>query len=60
MAVPKKKQSHSKTRMRRAHDGLTKKSLIMCTNCGDPVMPHRVCAACGYYKGKEIINTLDA
>jgi large subunit ribosomal protein L32 len=27
-----------------------------CKNCGALVLPHHVCAKCGYYGGKLIIN----
>jgi large subunit ribosomal protein L32 len=28
--------------------------VIACSSCGAPVMPHRVCAACGNYGGKKV------
>jgi large subunit ribosomal protein L32 len=41
--------------MRRAnHDKVTAPQLIACPNCGEPVTPHRACAACGHYKGREV------
>jgi large subunit ribosomal protein L32 len=27
-----------------------------CPNCGELKLAHRVCKACGTYKGKEVIN----
>ncbi|NMC61534.1 MAG: 50S ribosomal protein L32 [SAR324 cluster bacterium] len=57
MAVPKKKTSKSKRDMRRAHDGLSRTYAIICQNCGEPVIPHRVCTACGYYKGRKVLKT---
>ena len=41
--------------MRRSHDHLKAPSLAKCSNCGEPVAPHRVCTHCGYYKGKEVL-----
>jgi len=32
--------------------------LSVCPKCGKPVLPHRVCLSCGYYKGVEVIDTL--
>jgi len=29
-----------------------------CPKCGKPVLAHTVCQACGYYKGREVINVL--
>lgn len=55
MAQPKKKSSKSAKNMRRANWKLEAPSLAKCTNCNQPVMPHRVCPNCGYYKGKEIV-----
>ncbi len=56
MAVPKKRTSHSKRNMRRAHDGLTRTHAILCPKCGEAVRRHRVCGACGHYRGKEIVQ----
>jgi large subunit ribosomal protein L32 len=28
--------------------------VINCSNCGAPVMPHRVCSACGHYGDKQV------
>ncbi|MBN1807911.1 MAG: 50S ribosomal protein L32 [Planctomycetes bacterium] len=55
MAVPKKKISRSRRGGRRAHQGLTVKSRGTCPRCGREKLPHRACAHCGFYKGKEII-----
>jgi len=41
--------------MRRAHhDKVTAPNVIACPNCGDMMMPHRVCPACGHYKGRKV------
>jgi large subunit ribosomal protein L32 len=26
-----------------------------CPKCKEPVLPHRACAACGHYKGREVV-----
>ena len=31
-----------------------------CPNCNAPVAPHRVCAACGQYDGKQVIAVAEA
>jgi large subunit ribosomal protein L32 len=55
VAVPKRRTSRSKRNMRRAnHDKVVPVQLIACANCGEPVTPHRACASCGHYKGREI------
>lgn len=57
MAVPKKKTSKSKRDMRRAHDALTAPGISICPQCKELKQPHRVCVACGTYKGKEVISS---
>ncbi len=57
MAVPKKKTSKSKRDMRRAHDFLTVPGISTCPQCKEPKQPHRVCASCGSYKGKDVVET---
>ncbi len=58
MAVPKKRQSRTRTATRRAQwDVIKAPTLTLCANaaCGQPVRPHRVCAACGMYRGKQVL-----
>ena len=57
MAVPKKKTSKSKKNMRRAHDAISAPGISTCPQCQEPKLPHRVCASCGTYKGKEVISS---
>ena len=58
MAVPKRRTTRSKRDMRRAnHDKVVAPNIIPCANCSEPSVPHRVCAACGYYKGKQQTKT---
>jgi large subunit ribosomal protein L32 len=41
--------------MRRAqHDKVTAPNLVACSNCGEPIVPHRACASCGHYKGRAV------
>jgi large subunit ribosomal protein L32 len=55
MAVPARKISKTSGRMRRTHYKITENTTTVCPKCGAPVKPHRVCKACGTYKGKEVI-----
>lgn len=56
MAVPKKRTSSSRRDMRRSqHDKVTAPGLSACSNCGELMVSHRVCPACGFYKGREVI-----
>ncbi|MFQ5765945.1 MAG: 50S ribosomal protein L32 [Rhodospirillales bacterium] len=60
MAVPKKKISKSRRDMRRAHDSLDSAAYEECPNCGELKRPHHVCEACGFYDGREVVETGDA
>ena len=60
MPVPKKRQSRSRTRMRRAnHDKVEAPNVSFCPNCGEPKMSHRVCLSCGQYRGKSIVTVVE-
>lgn len=60
MPVPKRRTTPSKRNMRRAnHDKVAAPNLVPCSNCSAPALPHRVCAACGFY-GKRSILQKDA
>ena len=54
MAVPKKRTGHSAQGKRRSNWKATKPALTTCPNCGQPVLAHTVCTACGTYKGKPV------
>jgi large subunit ribosomal protein L32 len=56
MAVPKKKTSKSRTRMRRAHDALRTPNCSPCPNCGEMRLPHRACPACGRYRDRQVVQ----
>jgi large subunit ribosomal protein L32 len=29
-------------------------NIVPCTNCSAPMVSHRVCPSCGFYKGKPV------
>ncbi|MBS7324515.1 MAG: 50S ribosomal protein L32, partial [Angelakisella sp.] len=52
MAVPKRKLSKARKNKRRSNVWkLSAPAMCRCTQCGAFKLPHRVCPACGYYKG---------
>ena len=60
---PKKKRSIHKRNVRHAsweRDILKKLSnmvsLSTCTTCGSAKLAHRVCKACGFYNGKQVLT----
>ena len=63
MAVPKKKTSKGVTKTRhkayvqKQVAKLQKLSLVTCKKCSEIVRNHNVCKYCGYYNGKQIIDT---
>lgn len=57
MAVPKRKTSKARRDKRRSSVWkLSAPSLVKCSHCGDYTVPHKVCANCGFYDGKEVIK----
>ena len=56
MAVPFRKVSKTRKRMRRSHNALEVVGTTKCSNCGAVIKPHRVCKACGNYKGKQVVE----
>jgi large subunit ribosomal protein L32 len=57
MAVPKKKTSKARRDSRRAHhDRVRLMSLVVCSRCGEPRLPHRACPHCGFYKDRIVVS----
>jgi len=57
VAVPKRRKSSSRRDMRRAqHDKVTAPNVVPCPNCSAPMVPHRVCPACGHYNGRAVLK----
>ena len=55
MAVPKGKVSKARRDKRRSsHWKLAAPGLVKCPKCGALHLPHRMCAECGSYKGREV------
>ncbi|MBP7212112.1 50S ribosomal protein L32 [bacterium] len=54
MAVPKKRTGHSAQGKRRSNWKATSPEVTKCSHCGEPVLAHTVCTACGYYKDKAV------
>ena len=56
MAVPKKKQSKTRTAKRRATWKSEAPAYSECPQCHQPKLPHRVCSNCGYYAGRQAVE----
>lgn len=54
------KQRHTKERRDRKRErfAIEPKKTQICPKCGAEMLPHIACKKCGFYKGKEVVNTL--
>ncbi len=59
-AVPKNKVSRHRRGNRRQHLRLDLPTLVTCPQCGVLMRAHRVCKACGTYKGRQVIQKAEA
>ncbi len=56
MAVPKRKTSISKKKMRRSHHKLTSANVVTDKKSGEYKLSHHIDLKSGYYKGKKILD----
>ncbi|MGE5552380.1 MAG: 50S ribosomal protein L32 [Betaproteobacteria bacterium] len=56
MANPKNRHSKTRKRLRRTHWKLVLPNMSTCPQCHEPKLPHRICAHCGFYGGRKIID----
>lgn len=56
MGVPKRKMSKMRLRTRKAANRWHASILSRCSNCGAAARSHRVCASCGYYRGRQVLT----
>lgn len=59
MAVPFRRTSKMKKRMRQSHSALSIPGMIVCPNCGELTLSHRACSNCGFYKSKQVVTIKD-
>ncbi len=57
MAVPKRRQSNSRTGKRRSHDFKTPKQLTYCPQCSTALPTHVICPNCGHYMGRPVVES---
>ncbi len=60
MALPKRRHSRTRGRKRRTGWKLDAPNVIECENCHQSKLPHHICPHCGYYKGRQVIETKEA
>lgn len=57
MPLPKQRHNSSRGKRRRnGHKKIEAKQLVVCSNCSQEIMSHRVCPICGFYKGKKVVE----
>lgn len=56
MGLPGHRRTSSHKRRRAAHFAMGKPSTATCAKCGETLLPHRACAKCGTYKGRQVLN----
>jgi len=56
--VVRMRHTRSHTGNRRSHHALKGAGVTSCKDCGQPKLPHKMCANCGKYKGKEVKSVI--
>lgn len=56
MGLPGHRRTSSDKRRRAAQHGLTAAAATTCPKCGKTIRPHRACAFCGTYRGRQVLN----
>lgn len=59
MANPTHRHTRSRRDKRRANWKLSMPNIILCPECKEPALSHRVCPNCGSYRGKKIIEVIE-
>lgn len=60
MAVPKRRISKARRDKRRSNVWkMNAPELQKCPNCGEYKRTHRLCAACGFYNGRQVVKVED-
>lgn len=53
MPNPRRRRSKSMQGRDRSQKNLKACNTVPCPKCNEPKLPHRICPACGEYKGKS-------
>lgn len=60
MAVPKRRVSTTRRDKRRSSVWkMDAPELTKCPQCGEYIRPHRLCANCGFYNGRQVVVKAD-
>lgn len=58
MSVQKQRSTKQRRDAKRERFAIEPVKTQTCPKCGKEKLPHQACKACGFYKGKEVVNTL--
>lgn len=56
MALPKRRHSIGRGRRRRTHWKVKAGQTVICPQCKQTKLSHRICLHCGYYEGREVVK----
>jgi len=59
MANPTHRHTRSRRDKRRANWKLSMPNVVLCPECQEPTLSHRMCPSCGTYRGKKIIDVIE-
>ena len=59
MANPTHRHSRSRRDKRRANWKIEPLNTVLCPECQEPKLSHRICPHCGTYRGKKIIGIVE-
>jgi len=58
MSTQRQRKTKGRRDRRRTRFAIEPKTTTACPQCAKAKLAHQVCAACGYYKGKEVVKTV--
>jgi large subunit ribosomal protein L32 len=58
MSVPKQRHTKQRRDAKRDRFKIVPVKTTTCPKCGKGKISHMACSYCGFYKGKEVVNTL--
>jgi len=56
MGLPGHRRTSGDKRRRAAQHGLDAINPATCPKCGKTTLPHRACAFCGTYRGRQVVD----
>ena len=56
--VIRMRHTRAHTGNRRSHHALKGAAFSTCSHCGVACVPHTVCMACGYYRGRKVVDQI--